>query len=36
MARFQIVREMAARFGNDLDTTLDQPLPLPVRLERFE
>ena len=36
MARFQFVREMAARFGNDLDATLDQPLPLPVRLECFE
>ena len=36
MARFQFVREMAARLGNDLDAALDQPLPLPVRLERFE
>ena len=35
MARFQFVREMAARFGNDLDAALDQPLPLPVRLDVF-
>lgn len=36
MARLEIVRQMAARFGDDLDATLNQPLPAPVFLKRIE
>jgi hypothetical protein len=34
VTRLQIVRQMAAGLGNNLDTALDEPLSLPIILER--
>jgi hypothetical protein len=36
MARFQIIRQMTTGFGNDLNTALDKPLPLPIVLKHLE
>ena len=36
IARFQVIRKMTAGFGNDLNTALDEPLPLPVVFECLE
>lgn len=36
VARFHLIREVAARLGNDLDAALDKPLPLPVSLKGVE
>lgn len=33
---FQVIREIAAGLGNNLDTALDESLPLPIVLKRFE
>ena len=35
-AGLQLRRQMAARFGDDLDAPLDEPLALPIGLEGFE
>src|SRR5712692_7649895 len=36
IARFQVIRKMTTGLGNYLNTTLDEPLPLPIVFERFE
>jgi hypothetical protein len=36
MAHFQVIRKMTTGLGNDFDTALDQPLPLPIVFEGFE
>ena len=36
MTRFQLFREVAAGFGNNLDAALDKPLPLPIGFEHIE
>ena len=36
MTGFQFIRKVAARLGNNLDATLDQPLPLPIGLKSIE
>jgi hypothetical protein len=36
MASFQLAWQMAARLGDNLDATLDEPLLLPIGLENIE
>ena len=36
VARFKLIREVAAGLGNDLDATLDKPTSLPVSLKDIE
>ena len=36
MTRFQLICEVAAGLGNNLDAALDEPLPLPIILENIE
>jgi hypothetical protein len=36
VTRFQVIGEMAAGLRNNLNAAFDEPLPLPVILERFE
>jgi hypothetical protein len=36
IARLQVIRKMAAGLRNNLNTTLDEPLPLPIVFECFE
>ena len=36
MTGFQVIREVAARLGNNLDATFDEPLPLPIGLKNVE
>ena len=36
MTRFEFGREVPARFGHDLDATLDKPLAFPIALKDFE
>ena len=36
MTGIQFIRKVAARLGNNLDATLDQPLPLLIGLKSIE
>lgn len=33
VARFQVIREMTTGFGNNLNTALNEPSPLPIVFE---
>ena len=36
MTGLQVIREVAARLGNNLDATFDEPLPLSIGLKNIE
>jgi len=36
MTGLQVLREVAARLGNNPDAALDEPLPLPIGLKNIE
>ena len=36
IARFQVIRKVATGFGNNLNATLNEPLPLPIVFERCQ